>query len=78
MITVYVKLFGRLQSHLPEIELGRAKPIQVPLDATIAQLAQQLKIPSGKLFFVNGVAQKDDFILSDQDNLAIIPPLGGG
>ena len=78
MITVYVKLFGNLRRRLPESNLGEPTPVKTPAGTTVSQLTGQLQLPAAKLIFVNGVAQKKEFVLRDQDQLTVIPPMGGG
>ena len=57
-------------SHVPLVELSTG--------ATLAKLSQKLQLPAIRLFIVNGVAQKEAFVLTDKDDVAIIPPVGGG
>ena len=78
MITVHVKLFGKLREFFPDIPLGESMPVEVSAGATIAQLAEQLELPPGKLAMVNGIAQPPTFTLSNNDMLALTPPIGGG
>ena len=78
MITVHVKLFGKLRQFFPDIPLGDSMPVEVPANCTIAQLSEQLKLPPGKLAMVNGIAQPPTFTLSNDDQLALTPPIGGG
>ena len=78
MITVHVKLFGKLRDFFPDVPLGESMPVEVPANCTIAQLAEQLKLPPGKLAMVNGIAQPPTFTLGANDTLALTPPLGGG
>ena len=78
MITAHVKLFANFRKRCPEVAIGEAMPIQLPVGATVGELTEQLELPGIKLIFVNGVAQKEEFVLQDQDEVAIIPPVGGG
>ena len=77
-ITVNVKLFANLRDRFPDLAIGQAMPVQVPARATLAELSRKLDLPSIRLFLVNGVARKEAFTLTDQDEVAIIPPIGGG
>ena len=78
MITVTVKPFGDLRRCFADLKLGQACPVQLPPAATLAQLVEQLDLPGAKTFFVNGVSRQKDFLLHDQDEVAIMPLVGGG
>jgi len=78
MLTVHVKLFAGFRHQFPNLKPGQTMPMEVAPGATTGQVAQQLKLPAVKLFFVNGIARNDLYILSDQDELSIMPPICGG
>ncbi len=77
-MTVFVKLFAGLKDFYPELPIGEALEVNVPDKATVQQLAQQMKIPSFKLVFVNGITHNSDHTLCDKDEIAFVPPVGGG
>jgi len=79
-MTVKVKLFASLRKYNPELGLGESLEINLPPGSSIAQLYEKLGIPEEevKLAFVNGLYCKRDHILSDNDEVGIFPPIGGG
>ena len=78
MLTVHIKLFAGFRRQFPNLKPGQTMPIEVTSGTTTGQIAKQLQLPTVKLFFVNGIAQNDRYILSDHDELSIMPPIGGG
>lgn len=80
MIIVEVKLFATLRRHFPELEVGEAMSVELPEDATVGQLLKELELPEEqvKVIFVNGTVRKEDYRLSDGDEVGIFPPVGGG
>jgi molybdopterin synthase sulfur carrier subunit len=80
MITVHVKLFATLRSRRPGLGIGEPFPVELPDNATVASLLQQLDLPEEevKLAFVNGIVRDRAYVLSEGDELGIFPPVGGG
>ena len=80
MITVQTKLFATLRRQYPELGIGEALSVELPDDATIEQLLEELDLPEEQIhiIFVNGVIQKRGHALSDGDEIGIFPPVGGG
>jgi molybdopterin converting factor small subunit len=78
MLTVHVKLFAGFRHQFPNLKPGQTMPIEVTHGTTTGQIAGRLQLPAAKLFFVNGIARNDQYILSDQDELSIMPPICGG
>ena len=78
MITVNVKAFGSLTKCFPDLEIGQTQAIELPPGTTLQQLADQLNLPAAKAFFVDGRAQKEDYVLQDQNEVAFMPLVGGG
>ena len=72
LLTLRKRRFHREFWALKDIDL------EVSPGTTAAQVAEQLKLPPLHLIFVNGRAQKENFVLQDNDELAIMPPIGGG
>ena len=80
MITVEVKLFATLRRQFPDLKVGEAMSVELPEDATVAQLMKELGLPEEqvKVVFVNGIVQKGDHGLMDGDEVGVFPPVGGG
>lgn len=79
-MNVKVKLFASLRKYIPELVLGESLDVNMEAGSTIAQLYEQLGIPEEevKLAFVNGQYRGSDYVLSDEDEIGIFPPIGGG
>ncbi len=82
---VTLKLFASLASYLPPNKKNAIEAdIEVLKGSTIGDIIQQFNIPSksAHLVMVNGVyvkpAERDQYVLQDQDALAICPPVAGG
>ncbi len=81
MITIHLKLFATLSRFMPGSDLpGIPQEKQLPAGTTLADLITRLGIPDEevKLCYVNGRYQEVDYILQDQDEVGIFPPIGGG
>ncbi|MDY7039268.1 MAG: MoaD/ThiS family protein [Chloroflexota bacterium] len=80
MITIYVRVFATLRSHFPELKLGEAMPVELPEGATVGQLVEHLRLPTGevKVVFVNGIVQESGSQLAAGDEVGIFPSVGGG
>jgi hypothetical protein len=82
-VTVEVRLFANLARYLPPLAVtqpGGSARLDVPDDATVADVVRQLAIPAELpgLFLVNGVEAGPDRLLRADDVLSIVPPLAGG
>ena len=79
-MTIDVALFAYLSDYQPDGLGGRhARPLEVPEDATVADLIVRLGLPDEpRVVFVNGRHAPDDQILAPGDRLAIFPPVAGG
>lgn len=82
---ITLKLFASLASHLPTNKKNAIEvDIQVDNGSTIGDILKMFNIPSksAHLVMVNGVyvkpVERDQYILQDQDALAICPPVAGG
>jgi molybdopterin converting factor small subunit len=82
---ITLKLFASLASHLPTNKKNAIEAdIQVDNGSTIGDILKMFNIPSksAHLVMVNGVyvkpVERDQYILQDQDALAICPPVAGG
>lgn len=80
MITVHVKLFAMLRNQFPDLGIGEALAVDLPLGATVGRLIEQLDLPRDqvKVIFVNHIICKPDHRLSAGDKVGIFPPVGGG
>lgn len=80
MISVQVKPFATLRRHFADIEVGEAVLVELPDEATVGDLLSELDVPREqvKIVFVNGTVQKQDYSLSDGDEIGLFPPVGGG
>jgi len=84
-MNVKLKLFATLSDYLPsETRKGNEVALDVPADATVAQLIEQFHLPTKlvHLVLINGHFVPPDarigHALSDGDVLAIWPPIAGG
>ncbi len=77
---VRVKAYATLRRYLPGVALGAPIALELPEGLTVTDVLQQLGVPHDeiKLCFVNGRQRELDYCLSDADELAIFPPVGGG
>jgi molybdopterin converting factor small subunit len=80
MIRVEVKLFATLRRQFPDLRVGEAMSVTLPEEATVARLVNKLALPEEqvKVVFVNGTIRKDDYGLTDGDEVGIFPSVGGG
>jgi molybdopterin converting factor small subunit len=73
---IQLKLMGMLKKHAPDDH-----SLELPDGATIEDALHVLKVPveSVQVFTVNGKLERDKSrVLGDNDELSIIPPVGGG
>ncbi len=74
-MVVEVKLFATFRE-------GRfnEKELELPEESSVGDLLKHLKIPEkdAKIMIVNGLAASVDHKLSNQDVVAIFPPIAGG
>jgi molybdopterin synthase sulfur carrier subunit len=77
---IRVKLFTRLADYVPGVKSGEPFEVEVKNGATMADLIDQLKLPGkeAKLLFANGLAKSPDYLLKNNDEVGIFPPIGGG
>lgn len=72
---IHVRLYATLADHAPP-----DGTLDQPVGATIADVIKTLDIAAdaARLTFVNGRSKPHATTLSDGDELAIFPPVGGG
>lgn len=82
---ITLKLFASLASYLPPNKKnGIEADIDVDEGCTIGDMINRFNIPSksAHLVMVNGVyikpTQRDEYVLKENDALAICPPVAGG
>lgn len=77
---VKVKLFATLRKYYPEVPLGESFNVTLVSGSTIAQLYEHLRIPEEqiKITLVNGLYCERTYVLSDEDEVGIFSPVGGG
>jgi sulfur-carrier protein len=79
-LLVRVKLFATLTKFTSGQEPGIPFVSEIPDGSSLLDLMAHLKLPeeSVKLLFVNGRAQPAGYILNNNDDVGIFPPIGGG
>jgi len=77
---VTVKLYAMLRRFARDEQAGAPFKVDLPNEATLLDLINQLGIPPGetRITFVNGIIQEPDCRLKDGDEVGIFPPVGGG
>jgi molybdopterin synthase sulfur carrier subunit len=80
MINVKVRAYAGLGRYLSGLTAGVSMEITVPHGATIGALLDQVGIPRAetKLCFVGSLHREQDYVLSEGDEVALFPPVGGG
>lgn len=77
-MVVTVAAFGDLRQYLPG---GTEKSeLQIPEGTTVGGLVEFLAIPPGKFWFATVAGRKvqDDYRLSDDEEITLFNPVGGG
>ena len=79
MIAIELRLFGKLRKYL-DVKLGEGYILQTEPGSTIRTVIMSLGIPVSdtKIILVNGRPKELDDVLSDNDRLAVFPPVAGG
>jgi len=75
-----VKLFASLARFSPDGLPGTSFELDMPASTTLQDLIDQLHIPAeeAKISFVNGLIRDLDWVLQQDDEVGIFPPIGGG
>jgi len=79
-VRVEVRLFATLERYLPDSAEGDGTSLELPEDATVAQVARRLGVPEDLPFLtvVNGREAHLDARLCAGDVVVMFPPLAGG
>jgi molybdopterin converting factor small subunit len=80
-VRVEVRLFATLTRYRADTTSGEPFDIDLPDDATIADLLLALRVPSEEihLTIVDGrITHADDHRLADSARVGFFPPVGGG
>ena len=79
-MVVQVKVFATLRRYVQDAKAGIPFEVELPDQATVADLIKQLGLPSEevKVTFVNGRSRSEDWRLEPNDEVGIFPPIGGG
>lgn len=77
---VTIKLYATLRRFARDERAGTPFKVDLPEEATLLDLINQLKIPpeETRITFVNGLIQELDWKLRDGDEVGMFPPIGGG
>ena len=80
---VRVRLLGKLRRHLPEGADFSSASLDLPPDASVADVLTRLSIGSTEgMVTVNGeklpATRHSGYTLSDDDEVAVFPPIKGG
>ncbi len=77
---VKVRLFTTLADHVSGIEAGKTFSVFLPDGSKILHLIKDLHLSEAeaKVIIVNGRAREPDYLLNDDDEVAMFPPIGGG
>jgi len=81
-MNITVKLFATLRKFgPPDLKIGESFNVEISPAFNVQDLLDQLGIEreQAKIIMVNGVGVTDFFyVLKDQDEVAVFPPVGGG
>mgnify|MGYP002152184921 CR=1 FL=1 len=80
MAKVDVRLYAALRRYVPQLGLGEAIELDFDEGVTIRHIFERLGLPESevKRVFVNGLSRGYEHILSEEDRVAIFPPVAGG
>lgn len=79
-LTIHIKLYAGLRRFKPDVPLGASFAFALPKDLTLADLFEELKLPAGivAIALVNGIAREREYVLREDDHVALWPPIAGG
>ena len=80
MAKVDVRLYAALRRYVPQLGLGESIELDLDEGATIRHVFERLGLPESevKRVFVNGRSRGYEHKLSEEDRVAIFPPVAGG
>ncbi len=80
MIRIEVRLHASLERVRPGLKAGEVLPLDLKEETSGEQMVEALGIPKKgiHLILVNGRTRSFDHLLSDNDRVALFPPVGGG
>lgn len=80
MQKIEVRAYATLLKYMPDLDLAKGKMIDIEDNTSIESLLKLLGIPKEetKIIIVNGVHAELDFVLKNDDRVAIFPPVAGG
>jgi sulfur carrier protein ThiS len=80
MMRVLVKVFATLSQRFPGVKPGTPFEVELPGQATLADLIRRLDLPQAevKVVYVNARAQPLTYVLNPGDEVGIFPAIGGG
>ncbi|MBI5375449.1 MAG: MoaD/ThiS family protein [Candidatus Schekmanbacteria bacterium] len=80
MQKIEVRAYATLLKYMPDLDLAKGKMIDIEDNTSIESLLKLLGIPKEetKIIIVNGVHAELDYIVKENDRVAIFPPVAGG
>jgi len=77
---INVKVFATLRRYLPEERAKGGFDLEVPDGASLGDVMRLLGLPAEevKVTFVNGRTEALSYMLREDDEVGIFPPLAGG
>lgn len=76
---ITLKLFANLREYLPHCE-GNKCQLELFENTSLEDMLVKLNIPMDlpKIIFVNGVHKDFNYILKENDEVSVFPPIAGG
>jgi sulfur-carrier protein len=77
---IQVKLYASLARLHPTVRAGEPVEVHLLAGATVGDALAQLALPSElvKVVFVNGRVRATCWLLQEDDQVGVFPPVGGG
>lgn len=79
-LKIEVRVFATLRRHLPELEIGEPKVLEVPEGTTLDEIRRQLGLPEDevKVIMCNHRQAQPGDVAQDGDRVTYIPAVAGG
>ncbi|MGB9662294.1 MAG: MoaD/ThiS family protein [Moorellaceae bacterium] len=79
-LRITVRLYATLSKYSPGGPEARQCTLEIEPGTTLHELYEILRIPAGEIkqAFVNGRRVEPDYVLQDQDEVGVFPPIAGG